>query len=88
MQEAAIYVKEGEDNEKFNHHPKGRWSKIAFKVLHHPAYYITHLIITILLMLLALSEDYPVPQGRQISDKAKLYILIVCENIILFWYLI
>ena len=76
VQEAAIFIKEGKDNEKFNHHPKGRWSKIAFKILHHPAYYITHLIVTILLMLLALAENYPTPRdGRQISEQAKLSLL-------------
>ena len=79
MQEAAIFIKEGEDNEKFNHHPKGRWSKLAFKILHHPAYYITHLIVTVLLMLLALAENYPTPRdGEQISGEAMRAILIVC----------
>ena len=81
MQEAAIFIKEGEDNEKFNHHPKGRWSKLAFKILHHPAYYITHLIVTIFLMLLALAENYPTPRdGHQISDEARLSVLMVIDN--------
>ena len=69
---------EGEDNEKFIHHPRGQWSKKAFEVLHHPAYYITHLIVTILLMLLALSENHPLPRDRQISGEAQLAIRLVC----------
>lgn len=77
VQEAAIYIKEGKDNEKFNHHPNSHWSKIAFKILHHPAYYITHLIVTILLMLLALAENHPMPGGQQISNQARLSILMV-----------
>ena len=78
MQEAAIFVQEGEDDEKFVHHPIDRYSKLAFKILHHPAYYITHLIVTILLMLLALAENYPTPRdGEQISDQSQLAILLV-----------
>ena len=80
LQEAAIYVQEGEDNEKFVHHPRNRQSKLAFKILHHPAYYITHLIVTILLMLLALAENYPIPRdGSQISDQAQRALLLVSE---------
>ena len=82
FQEAAIYVQEGEDNEKFVHHPTNRQSKVAFKILHHPAYYITHLIVTILLMLLALAENYPTPRnGSQISDEAMRSILIVSVQV-------
>ena len=75
MQEAAIFVREGEDNAKFFHHPKGRWSKLAFFILHHPAYYITHLMLTTLLMLLALLET---PPSRELDDSARKVILTVC----------
>ena len=82
MQEAAIFVKEGKDNEKFNHHPQGRWSKLAFKILHHPAYYTTHLIVTVLLILLALAENhpvegYPLPRDHQMSRHPQLTMLMV-----------
>ena len=75
MQEAAIYVREGEDNDKFFNHPEGRWSKLAFFILHHPAYYITHLLLTTLLMLLALLET---PPAREIDASVRKAILSVC----------
>lgn len=75
LQEAAIFVREGEDNAKFFHHPKGRWSKLAFFILHHPAYYITHLALTTLLMLLALLET---PPSRDLDHSAKIAIVSVC----------
>ena len=68
LQEAAIFVREGEDNAKFFHHPKGRWSKLAFFILHHPAYYFTHLILTTLLLLLALLET-PTSEGLNKSAR-------------------
>ena len=75
LQEAAIFVREGEDNAKFFHHPKDRWSKLAFFILHHPAYYITHLILTILLMLLALLETPPT--SRKLDGSVRTAILSV-----------
>ena len=63
------------------HHPTDRHSKLAFKILHHPACYITHLIVTILLMLLVLAENYPTPRdGGQISDLAQRAIFLVNYN--------
>ena len=73
---------EGEDNEKFIRHPRGRWSKRAFEVLHHPGYYITHLVVTILLMALVLAENYPTSEDCPISDQARLAIQMVCVNCI------
>ena len=51
-------MKEGENDNTYtlSHLQSGRWSKLASKILHHPAYYITHLIVTILLVLLAMLE--------------------------------
>lgn len=47
---------EGEKDAKIFHHPKGYWSKRAYKTLHHQVYYIIHLILSLLLMLLAIVE--------------------------------
>ena len=55
-QEAALYVREGEDNDKFFHHPTGKWSKLAYSILHHPVFYVTDLVTCVLLMLLILIE--------------------------------
>ena len=51
--DAALYVREGETDAKIFHHPSGYWSKKAFKILHHPVYYVTHLIVSLLLMFMA-----------------------------------
>lgn len=56
IQEAALYVTEGEKDAKIYHHPTGYWSKKAFKILHHPVYYVIHLIVSILLMFVAAAE--------------------------------
>ena len=68
MQEAALYVREGIDNEKFASHPNGRYSKIAFNIVHHPLFYLFDLLVTCLLLSLAIIEDpslIPVPSNRR-----------------------
>ena len=61
---AAFLMKEGEDNTPSP--IQGRWSKFAFKVLHHPAYYLTHLIVSILFVLLAVVE---IPSTQQLNSQ-------------------
>ena len=56
MQEATLFIREGESNDKFRSHPKGQWSKRAFQILHNPAFKIFDLSLTIFLMLLAFLE--------------------------------
>ena len=56
-QDAAVYVSEGEKDAKIFHHPEGYWPKRAFKTLHHPAYYVVHLSLSVCLMLLAIIES-------------------------------
>ena len=51
-QEAAVYIVEGEKEDVCYHHPKGRWSRGAYFVLHHWFYATLHLIATFLFMLL------------------------------------
>ena len=48
-------MREGEHNRTLDY-TEGRYSKMAFKILHHPVYYMTHLVLSILLVLLALVE--------------------------------
>ena len=55
-QEAALYVREGELNDKFYSHPTGQWSKLAYQILHHPVFHVFDLMLSILLMLLAIIE--------------------------------
>lgn len=60
LQEAALYIHEGENNEKFASHPNGRLSKFAYHIVHSKWFYFTDFIATVLLMLLAFIEDPPV----------------------------
>ena len=55
-QKAALYAQEGIQNDKFIWDPKGKWSKIAYKISHHPVFHVFDLGVSILLMLLALIE--------------------------------
>ena len=65
IQDAALYVSEGEKDAKIFHHPTGYWSKKAFKILHHPVYYVAHLIFSLLLMFLAPVETQIVHGGKK-----------------------
>ena len=57
LQEAAIYVREGEDNDKFHEHPSGKRSKLAYSILHHPLYHVCSLLACTGLLLLTLFEQ-------------------------------
>lgn len=50
-------MKEGVENERFYHHPTDSKSFWAYLAIHHPMYYITEVIVCILLMLLAFIEN-------------------------------
>ena len=56
LQEAALFVKEGEQNDKFASHPNGRYSKIAYHLFHHPVCYTIDFIASCLLLSLAIIE--------------------------------
>ena len=72
-QEAALYVREGEDNDKFYQHPRGKWSKRAYQVLHSTVYHVFNLCVCTLLLFLALMEhpylgdEAKLPQGTLVS---------------------
>ena len=55
-QDAALYVREGEDNDKFYKHPQGKWSKRAYQALHSTVYHVFNLCVCTLLLFLALME--------------------------------
>ena len=77
IQEAALYVSEGEKDAKIYHHPVGYWSKRAFKTLHHSAYYVTHLVASVLLMLLAVIETPLSREGQHPNHQTNKAILSV-----------
>lgn len=76
-QEAALYVREGEDNDKFFHHPTGKYSKLAYTILHHPVFYVTDLVTCVLLMLLILIEKPETSVIPVMSDSEKRTLVIV-----------
>eukprot|EP00731_Ephydatia_muelleri_P023032 Em0015g615a len=66
-EEAAIYVKEGEDNDKFYSHPNDKRSKLAYAILHHHGYNLVCLLVCVGLLFLTLFEEPAAidPQQRQ-----------------------
>ena len=76
LQEAALYIREGEDNDKFYSHPTGKWSKIAYKILHHPAFHVFDLALSVLLMALALIEK-PAVFGTGSDEKPAITVRII-----------
>lgn len=57
LQEAAIYVKEGEDNDKFYSHPNDKRSKLAYAILHYHGYNVVCLLVCVGLLFLTLFEE-------------------------------
>ena len=76
VQEAALYVQEGEDDAKFYQHPNSYWSKQAYGALHYPAYHILHLTVAVLLLLLAMAE-FPAVGGNELNSTDEKILLSV-----------
>jgi two pore calcium channel protein 1 len=82
FEEATLYVREGELNDKFYSHPTGRWSKLAYKILHHPVFHIFDLTLSVLLMLLALIEK-PAVFGSEADEQPVVSVHGVLELLLL-----
>ena len=52
-----MLVKEGRQNEKFITQPTKKYSKIAYKIIHHPIFYWSVLLASLALMILAVVEE-------------------------------
>ncbi|KAF5890973.1 two pore calcium channel protein 1-like isoform X2, partial [Clarias magur] len=63
-QEAAIYLQEGENNDKFYTHPRNPRALSAYLFVHNHLFYLMELVTGMLLMLLSLSEAPAVPPLR------------------------
>ncbi|XP_036435931.1 two pore calcium channel protein 1 isoform X1 [Colossoma macropomum] len=63
-QEAAIYLQEGENNDKFYTHPRSPRALSAYLFAHNHLFYLMELLTAVLLMLLSLSEAPAVPSLR------------------------
>ncbi|XP_010597258.1 two pore channel protein 1 isoform X2 [Loxodonta africana] len=63
-QEAAIYLQEGENNDKFFTHPKDAKALAAYLFVHNHLFYLMELLTALLLLLLSLCEAPAVPALR------------------------
>ena len=59
--EAAIYVQEGENNDKFTAHPNSHDELPGYLITHNTGFYLLDLFAALLLMSLALVEEPAVP---------------------------
>uniref|UniRef100_A0A8C9SQB4 Two pore segment channel 1 n=1 Tax=Scleropages formosus TaxID=113540 RepID=A0A8C9SQB4_SCLFO len=63
-QEAAIYLQEGENNDKFFTHPRNPKALTAYLFAHNHLFYMMELLTALLLMVLSLCEAPAVPSLR------------------------
>uniref|UniRef100_A0A8D0C832 Voltage-dependent calcium channel protein TPC1 n=1 Tax=Salvator merianae TaxID=96440 RepID=A0A8D0C832_SALMN len=63
-QESAIYLQEGENNDKFFTHPKDAKALSAYLFVHNHLFYLMELTTALLLLLLSLCEAPAVPMLR------------------------
>ncbi|XP_036382800.1 two pore calcium channel protein 1 isoform X1 [Megalops cyprinoides] len=63
-QEAAIYLQEGENNDKFFTHPRNSKALAAYLFAHNHLFYMMELLTGVLLMMLSLCEAPAVPSLR------------------------
>ncbi|XP_035382974.1 two pore calcium channel protein 1 isoform X1 [Electrophorus electricus] len=63
-QEAAIYLQEGENNDKFYTHPRSALALSAYLFVHNHLFYLMELLTGVLLMILSLAEAPAVPSLR------------------------
>ena len=75
QQNAALYVTEGEKYDVFYRHPEDKVGVWSYYIVHHPAFYVAHLISCVLLMFLALIEK---PAVIPIEEE---YATVVCTFI-------
>ncbi|KAK5932739.1 hypothetical protein CgunFtcFv8_004419 [Champsocephalus gunnari] len=64
FQEAAIYLQEGENNDKFFTHPRNPKALAAYLFAHNHLFYMMELLTGLLLMMLSLCEAPAVPSLR------------------------
>ncbi|KAK3863168.1 hypothetical protein Pcinc_031021 [Petrolisthes cinctipes] len=70
--EAAIFLEEGENNDKFNSHPRDRDALPAYLVTHNNWFYSLDLFAALLLMSLAVIEQPAVFQGVPVGVHASI----------------
>ncbi|KAK3084889.1 hypothetical protein FSP39_020847 [Pinctada imbricata] len=60
-QEAAIFLQEGENNDKYNTHPRSHEALPAYQMAHHKLFYLMDLFAALLVLFLAACEQPAVP---------------------------
>ncbi len=68
-------MREGEDNDKFYQHPRGKWSKRAYQVLHSTVYHVFNLCVCTLLLFLALMEHPYLGEEANLPDNTLVTII-------------
>ncbi|XP_019852736.1 PREDICTED: two pore calcium channel protein 1-like isoform X2 [Amphimedon queenslandica] len=81
-EEAALFAKEGEDNNKFASHPNGKYSKVAYHLVHHPVVYMIDFIASCLLLGLAVIE-HPSLIPYPANEEHKIIAVHTCLELIL-----
>nr|XP_033811745.1 two pore calcium channel protein 1 isoform X2 [Geotrypetes seraphini] len=79
-QEAAIYLQEGDNNDKFFTHPKNAKALAAYLFVHNHLFYLMELMTSLLLLFLSLCEAPAVPKLRldiYVHATLELFALIV-----------
>ena len=71
LQQAALLIHKGEDNEKFATTNNTRRSELAYQIIHHPAFYWFNLLTALALLLLAVEEE-PSVDTNQLSKGVEL----------------
>ncbi|XP_006613308.1 two pore calcium channel protein 1-like isoform X3 [Apis dorsata] len=78
--EAAIFLEEGRNNEKFDSHPKHPEDLPAYLLVHNNWYYGLDLLTSLILLILALAEEPAVPMFQipvWIHGSIELFALII-----------
>ncbi|KAL1502412.1 hypothetical protein ABEB36_007557 [Hypothenemus hampei] len=79
--EAAIFLEEGENNEKFDSHPRHPSALPAYLLVHNQWYYGLDLFFSIILLLLALVED-PAVERFELPPIIHSTLELVCLGVI------
>ena len=74
--EAAIYLQEGENNDRFDTHPRNQNALPAYVMVHNIYFYIMDLAAAMLVLLLALVEQ-PAVDALQLQPIVSLLFLLL-----------
>lgn len=90
--EAAIYLQEGLNNDKFDLHPKTKQALPLYLIVHNHYFYIMDLVASLVLLLLTFAErpavaQFELPVALHASLELLALIVILIELIVKFWWM-